>query len=154
MFSIKLDSSITVATADNRGKTNIDKSALQKAKIETTFQISNHSAKMCRKTKSTQSKTSPPQLTNINQIESTPDKTDTKESINYITIYRELYEQVYNSNYNSDSDNYDAAIPSETTNNLEPLNDKIQFGNNLSISMVASGSVCTIITKSLAKNIL
>ena len=81
-------------------------------------------AMMYRKPKNTHPQVSQPKQTNVNQFESMPDKGDDEESVNYITSYRELYKVVYDSNYDSDSENYVAAISSETANNIE-LNAKI-----------------------------
>ena len=115
--------------------------------------ISNNLAKICKKPIRIKTQTLSPQQTDFNQFESTPDKSDDGESVNYVTSYRVLYDQVYNSNYDSDTDNYVAAISSETANQLENLNAKIQFGNIHLISMIDSSSVCSIITKGLARNI-
>ena len=65
-----------------------------------------------------------------------------------------MYEQVNDSNYGSESDNYFAAISSDAANQLEPLVAKVQFGKTTANSMVDSGSDCSILTKTLANNIL
>ena len=77
-----------------------------------------------------------------------------EESVNYITSYQQLYEQVYDSNYDSDPDNYVAAISCDFANQLEPLNAKIQFGEVQANAMIDSGSVVSLITKTLANRIL
>ena len=82
--------------------------------------------KKCRKLVKPQSQASQPQQTNFNQIETTTTKSDDGESVNYITGYQQLYDQVYYSNHGSDSDDYVAVKSSDTTNQLEPLNAKIQ----------------------------
>ena len=66
----------------------------------------------------------------------------------------ELNEKVYDSNFVSDSDNYVESISSETANKLELFNSKVKYGKIPAISMIDSGSICSIITKTLAKNIL
>ena len=68
--------------------------------------------------------------------------------------YQQLYNQVYDSNNNSDSDDYLAAISSDSANQLEPLNAKITYRSILANSMIGSGSVCSLITKTLANRIL
>ena len=88
--------------------------------------ILNHLAKKCRKHKISQ--TSSPQQTNVDQIESTPNKSDDEELENYIASYRNVYKQVYDSNKDNDSDTYVAAISSETAIKLEPFNAIVQFG--------------------------
>ena len=68
------------------------------------------------------------QKSNVNQIDQSPEKSDDEESVNYITSYQQLYEQVYDSNYDSDSDDYVAAISSDSVHQLEPLNVEVQMG--------------------------
>ena len=77
-----------------------------------------------------------------------------KKTISYITNYRDLYEQVYDSQYDSESDNYVAAISSETAIKLETPKAKFHFVNIYLISIVNSSSGCSMITRSLAKDIL
>ena len=84
----------------------------------------------------------------------TPKKSDDEESVNYLTSYQQLYDQVYDSNYDSDSDDYVTAISSDSANHLEHLKAKTKFGNILANSMIDSGSVCSLITKTLANRIL
>ena len=95
-----------------------------------------------------------PNKKNFNQIDATATKSDDEESVNYISGYQQLYKQVYVSNCDSDSDYYVAAISSDAAQQLEPLNAKIQYGKFITNSMFDSGSVCSIITKTLANNIL
>ena len=90
----------------------------------------------------------------MSQIEATITKNDDEESVKLITSYRELCEQVYDSNYDSDSRNYVAAISSDAANHLEPPNAKVQFGKITAISKIDSGSACSIITKTLAIDIV
>ena len=51
-------------------------------------------------------------------------------------------------------DDYVAAISSLSANQLEPLKTKIEIGDILANSMIGSGSVCSLITKTLANGIL
>ena len=108
---------------------------------------------ICKDVKKTKKATVPnkqSKQTNFNRIESTPDKSNDEQSVIYITGYRELNEQKCNSNNDSDLDNYVAAFSIETANKLEPHNAKTQFVIISLISMIDSGKVCSIITKSLA----
>ena len=50
-----------------------------------------------------------------------------KATVNYITSYQQLHNQVYDSSYDSDSDDYVAAISSDTANQLQLLNAKILY---------------------------
>ena len=88
------------------------------------------------------------------KLTKTAEKSDDEESVNYITSYQQLYNQVYESNYDSDSDNYVAAISCDSANQLEPLIAKIQFVEVQANAMIDSGSVFSLITKTLANRIL
>ena len=90
------------------------------------YGITEHFAKKCRRPKKSQSQTPKP-LKNVNQIDTNTNKSDDEESVNYITSYQQLSEQVYYSNYNSDSDDYVAAISSDSAIQLEPLIKKINL---------------------------
>ena len=81
-------------------------------------------------------------------------KSDNEGSVKNITSYQQLYDQVYDSNYDSDSDNYVAAISCESANQLEPLNAKVQFGEVKANAMIDSGRAVSLITKTLANQIL
>ena len=65
-----------------------------------------------------------------------------------------MYQQVYDSNYESDSDDYVAAISSDSVHQLEPLNVEVQIGEIQTSAMIDSGSAVSILTKSLANRIL
>ena len=65
-----------------------------------------------------------------------------------------MYDQVYDSNYDSDSDDYVAAISSDSVHQLEPLNVEVQMGEIQTSAMIDSGSAVSIITQSLANKIL
>ena len=86
-----------------------------------------HFARKCRKPKQSQHPIQKNQKSNVNQINQTPEKSDDEESVNYITSYQQLYDQVYDSNYDSDSDDYVAAISSDSVHQLEPLNVKSKW---------------------------
>ena len=111
----------------------------------------NNFVKVFRKPKRIKSQTSPPQQTNVNQIESTPDIKDVEESIIYVTSNRELYEQAYDSNYDNDSDNYVAAFSSKIANMLEPLNSNLCLATS---SRFQRPTQVVIAAKDLDENIL
>ena len=113
-----------------------------------------HFARKCRKPKRSQGQANKAPQTNVNQIDKTPEKSDYEESVNYITSYQQLYEQLYDSNYDSDSDDYVAAISCESANQLEPLNVQIQFGEVKANAMIDFGSAVSLITKTLANQII
>ena len=110
-------------------------------------------ARKCRKPKKSQNPIQKTQKTNVNQIDESRERSDDEESVNYITSYQQLYEQVYDSNYDSDSDDYVAAISSDSRHQLEPLNVEIQLGEIKTSAMIDSGSAVSIITRSLANKI-
>ena len=113
-----------------------------------------HFARKFSKPKKSQSPIQKTQKSNVNQIDQSPEKSDDEESVNYITSYQQLYEQVYDSNYDSDSDDYVAAISSDSVHQLEPLNVEVQIGEIRTSAMIDSGSAVSIITKSLAIKII
>ena len=115
--------------------------------------IVGHFARKCRKPEKSQNPIQKTQKTNVNQIDESREKSDDEESVNYITSYQQLYEQVYDSNYDSDSDDYVAAISSDSVHQMEPLNVEIQLGEIKSSAMIDSGSAVSIITRSLANKI-
>ena len=116
--------------------------------------IMGHFARKCRKTKLPQLPIQKTQKSNENQIDQTPEKSDDEESVNYITSYQQLYDQVYDSNYDSDSDDYVAAISSDSVHQLEPLNVEVQIGEIQTSAMIDSGSAVSIIKQSLANKVL
>ena len=115
--------------------------------------IVGHFARKCGKPKKSQNPIQKTQKTNVNQIDESREKSDDEESVNYITSYQQLYEQVYDSNYDSGSDDYVAAISSDSVHQLEPLNVEIQLGEIKTSAMIDSGSAVSIITKSLSNKI-
>ena len=113
-----------------------------------------HFARKCRKPKKSQNPIQKNQKSNVNQIDQSPEKSDEEESVNYITSYQQLYEQVSDSNYDSDSDDYVAAISSDSVHQLEPLNVEVQMGEIKTSAMIDSGSAVSIITKILLNKII
>ena len=61
---------------------------------------------------------------------------------------------MYDSNYDSDSDDYVAAISSDSVHQLEPLNVEVQLGKVKALAMIDSRSAVSIITETLADKIL
>ena len=116
--------------------------------------IMGHFARKSRKTKLPQLPIQKTEKSIVNQIDQTPEKSDDEESVNYITSYQQLYDQVYDSNYDSDSDDYVAAISSDSVHQLEPLNVEVQIGEIQTSAMIDSGSAVGIITQSLANKVL
>ena len=113
-----------------------------------------HFARKCRKPKRSQGQTHKAPLTSVNQIDKSPEKSDDEESVNYVTSYQLLYDQEYDSNYDSDSGDYVAAISYDSANQLEPLNVKLQSGEVKANAMIDSGSAVSLITKTLANQII
>ena len=112
--------------------------------------IIGHFARKCRKPKKSQGQTQKSQQTIVNQIDQSPEKSDDEESVNFISSYQQLYEQVYDSNYDSDSDDYVAAISSDSAHQLEQLNVEVQLGEVKAHAMIDSGSAVSLKTKTLA----
>ena len=83
---------------------------LQKEKIAKIVEFPFFSQRWVENPKSHSPKHHNQKKTNVKQIDSTPDKSDHEDSVNFITKYKELYEHVYHSNYDIDSDNCVAAI--------------------------------------------
>ena len=116
--------------------------------------IIGHFARKCRKPRRIQGPAAKAPQRNVNQIDKTPEKGDDEESVNYIYSYQQLYDQVYDSDYDSDSDNYVATVSCESANQLEPLNAKVQFGEVIATAMIDTGNAISLITKTLANQIL
>ena len=117
-------------------------------------EIFGHFAQECRKPQKLHTQTPKPLQPNVNQTDTNTTKSNDEESVNCLTSYQQLYNHVYDSNYDSDSDDYVADIFSDTANQLERFNEKCQYGSILANSMIDSGSVCGLITKTLADRIL
>ena len=106
------------------------------------------------KPKKSEGQTQKTQQTNVNQIDQSPKKSDGEEPANYITSYQQLYEQVYDANYDSDSDDYVAVISSDSVHQLETLNVEVQLVEIRALAMIYSGSAVSIITETLADQII
>ena len=61
---------------------------------------------------------------------------------------------MFDSNYDSDSDHYVAVISSDSVHQLEPLNVEIKLGEIRALAMIHSRSAVSIITETLADEIL
>ena len=61
---------------------------------------------------------------------------------------------MYDSNYDSDSEDYVAALSSDSAHQLEPLNVEVQLGEVKTHAMIDSGSAVGLLTKTLANQIL
>ena len=61
---------------------------------------------------------------------------------------------MYDSNYDSVSDDYVAVISSDSVHQLEPLNLEVQLGEIRALAMIDSGSAVSIITETLADQII
>ena len=61
---------------------------------------------------------------------------------------------MYDSNYDSDSGDYVAVISSDSVHQLEPLNVEVQLGEIRALTMINSGSAVSIITETLADQII
>ena len=61
---------------------------------------------------------------------------------------------MYDSNYDSDSDDYVALISSDSGHQLEPLKVEVELGETRALVMIDSGSAVSIITETLADQII
>ena len=121
--------------------------------------ISNNFAKVCRKPK----QASKPRFRvnyvddSISEAATVGTTTSVTEQVNNIS---KLLQQksIYDANYDSDDDYDDncvAAISYKTdTREVEPVNLDIRVGNTSTKALVDSGSVCTIVNKSLADKVV
>ena len=132
---------VFVQIVANDGATTIKKICPVNSKKCNKCGIIGHFAGKCRKPQTSQRQTPKPPQTNVNQIDNTAEKSDDEESVIYIIRYQQLYEQIYDSNYDSDYDNYIAAI-------------SMQFGEVQANAMIDSGSVVSLIKKTIANRIL
>ena len=118
--------------------------------------IANHFAKVCRKTKEP-IKPKP----RVNYVDDSVSEAATvgtsataADQVNNINRHQQQ-QSFYDANYDSDYDDYDdncvAAISIQTdVREVEPVNLEICVGNTKTRALVDSGSVCTIVNKSLA----
>ena len=122
--------------------------------------IVNHFAKVCRKPKHTYKPK--PRVNNVDDSvsEAATVVTSATAAKQVNNINRLLKQQnIYDANYDSDHDDYKdncvATISVKSdTREVEPLNLEICVGNTKTKALVDSGSVCTIINKSLANTVV
>ena len=124
------------------------------------YGIANHFAKVCRKSK--QSNKPKPRVNyvddSVSEAATVGTSTTAAEQVNNIS---KLLQQksIYDANYDSDYDDYNdncvAAISIKTdTREVEPVNLDICVGNTYTKALVDSGSVCTIVNKSLGDTVV
>ena len=108
--------------------------------------IENHFPKVCRKPKDPSSYPKPkPRVNNV-------EKVDPTDNVNQISS---KFDPDLESNYSSDEDNCVASVSSaDSTTPIEAINPPVVFGNTATNVLVDSGSVCTIINKTLANSII
>ena len=122
--------------------------------------IANHSAKVCRKPK--QPSKPKPRVKyvddSVSEAATVGTSTTAAEQVNSIS---KLLQQksIYDANYDSDYDDYNdncvAAISIKNdTREVEPVNFDICVANTNTKALVDSGSVCTIVNKSLADTVM
>ena len=138
----------------------IDKIVMPVERTAKSCGIANHFAKVCRKSK--QPNKPKPRVNYVDDSVSeaaTVGKSATAaEQVN--NINRILQQQsIYDANYDSDYDDYDdncvAAISIQNdAREVEPVNLDICVGNTKTKALVDSGSVCTIVNKSLADTLV
>ena len=81
------------------------------------FGVTGHFANKCREHKKSLSQMPKRSQTTVNQIDTNNTKSADEESGNYITSYQQLCDQLYDSNCDNDSDDYVAAISSDSAAN-------------------------------------
>ena len=115
------------------------------------FGLQNHFAKVCRRrlnnTRNTQ------QTNRINTVEtaetSNQNSSQENQNVNYIN-----YNEQINSDYDSSDDNYFATVENISSPNIALKNLSLTIGNTISDLILDSGSGCTIINMSLAREIM
>ena len=108
--------------------------------------IENHFAKVCRKPKDPNSYPKP--IPRVNNVE----KDDQNEHVNQISAN---FDPDLESNYSSDEDNCVAVVSStDSTTSVDAINLPVIFGNTSANVLLDSGSVCTIVSESLATSIV
>ena len=122
--------------------------------------IANHFAKVCRKPKHPYKPR--PKVNNVDDSISEAATVGTSatvgEQVNYIDRLLQKH-SIYDANYDSDYDDYDDncvatnSINSDTRE-VEPVNWDICIGSTQTKALVGSGSVCTIINRSLATTVV
>ena len=106
--------------------------------------LQNHFSRVCRKPKSSSNK---PTRSNVNSVEDTP----TDQTVN--AIQNMDYNPPCESDYDSSDDNMVANIASNSIQ-IEPKNTTLQIGNTQVGLLIDSGSVCSILTESIAAEIV
>ena len=133
------------------GHQHIVRFALQWVRNVTTVVLQNHFAKVCRRrlnnTRNTQ------QINRINTVEtaetSNQNSSQENQNVNYIN-----YSEQFNSDYDSSDDNYVATVENISSPNLALKNLSLTIGNTNCDLLLDSGSGCTIINMSLAREIM
>ena len=106
--------------------------------------LQNHFSRVCRKPKSPSNETT---RSNVNSVEDTL----TDQRVN--AIQNMDYNPQCESDYNNSDDNMVASIASNSIQ-IEPKNTTLQIGNTQVGLLIDSGSVCSILTESLAAEIV
>ena len=117
---------------------------IAKGKICNNCGLQNHSSRVCRKPKSSSTKSTRP---NVNSIE----ENTTEQCVN--AIQNTNYNPQCGSCYDNSDDNMVSGIAS-TTVQIEHKNTILQIGNTQVGLLVDSGSVCSILTESLATEVI
>ena len=113
--------------------------------------LSNHFAKVCQKKLITRQNFR--QGNHINNVETADTTEQNTNSENQIVIYINYNEQ-YNSDYDSSDNNYVATVETVSTPPIPLQNMTITIGNTGCHFLLDSGSGCTIINMSLAREIM
>ena len=123
------------------------------------FGNANHFAKVCRK--SIQQLKPRPRVNSVDDTISEAARVGTPASVGEQVDHfdRLLKKSIYDANYDSDYDDFDdICVATISTNDnireVEPVNVNICIGNTNTKALVNSGSVCTIINRSLTKAVV
>ena len=106
--------------------------------------LQNHFSRVCRKLKSSSNK---PTRSNVNSVEDTP----TDQTVSAIKNMN--FNPQCESDYDSSNDNIVASIASNSIQ-IKPNKTTLQIGNTQVGLLIDSGSVCSILTESLAAKIV
>ena len=141
LFDRRINYAETVASL---GHTNHKDKCIAKGKTRNNCGLQNHFSRACRKPKSSSTKPTRP---NVNSIE----ENTIKQSVN--AIQNTNYKPQCGSDYDSSDDNIIASIASFTVQ-IEPKNTILQIGNAQVGLLIDSGSVCSILNKSFACEVI